>query len=263
MRQRAALILTILLGAVWTTGAPPAAAQTPQPAPPDVEVPDKKPKPDKPDVPKGPKDPPAPPEEPEPPPPPDSPPPPEPTPPEAEEPPPTDDGGASSGGGTSDGGSGGGPRASELGTDRSGSSFGQGVESRASEDLSRTIGPAASPGPGEAGTGSESATRALIASFESSHTATAPGEPTRAAAVEADRAGVGALPVAVLVAGLVLVSVGLGVGAGRIRGAGPWHPPGSRPDRRRPPELSDGGGQQDRPCSDSASSRRAHGHLIT
>jgi type IV secretory pathway VirB10-like protein len=235
MRQRAVLILTILLGAVWATGVSPAAAQTPPP--PDVEVPkEKKPKPEKPDVPKGPKDPPAPPEEPEPPPPPppptppDSPSPPEPTPPDAEAPP-TDDGGAGSGGGTSDGGSGGGPRASELGTDRSGLSFGQAVESRAREDVSRTIGPAASPGPGDTGTAIESPTGPSLASFEWSETATAPAEPTRAAAVEADRVGVGGLPVAVLVAGLVLVSVGLAVGAGRIRRAGPWHPPGSRPER--------------------------------
>ena len=233
MRQRAALIFTLFLGAVWA--AAPAAAQAPQGPPPHVEVPDKKPKPDKPEVPKGPKAPsaPAPPEAPEPPPPP--PPPPESPPPVSEEPPPTDDGGVGTGGGPT-GGSGAEPRSPVPAAARDVSPFapgstairGEADESQASGRTSRAFGPLASP---EA---MEIASRGSLDAFEAgsmsaSPTSAASDGPNRTAAGEGSL-GVGGLPLAVLAAGLVLISIGLAVGVVRARGGGEWRPPGSRPE---------------------------------
>ena len=231
MRQRAALILTILLGAVWAVGPSPGAAQTPPGPPPHVELPDKKPKPEKPEVPNGPKVPsaPEPPEAPEPEPPP-------PPPPEGEEPPPTDDGGAGTGGGAT-GGSGAEPRSpAPAAAARDVSPFAPGStairgevgESQASGRTSRAFGSIASP---EA---METASRGSLDGFEASPTS---ASPTSAASDGGNRTaadegslGVGGLPFAILAAGLVLVSIGLAVGVVRARGAGEWRPPGSRPE---------------------------------
>lgn len=227
MRRRALLICTILLGAVWAAAAFPATAQAQQGPPPHVELPkDKKPKPEKPDSPPGQPvpSPPLPPPAPEPP---DEPPAEtEPPPVETEEPPATG-GGGGTGGGAPGGGAGAEPRAPEPPAGqsvppatslRAAAPRGRVAGSREDGGFPRTSDSIASVGVDETGPGVEIATRESLGVSEATGSEAA-GEPAAAAVAEDEAAGIGVVPLALLAAGLVLLTVGLAVGFAQARTA--------------------------------------------
>jgi hypothetical protein len=242
MRQRAALISILLLGAVGAIWAAPVAAQVPEPPPPpDIPKPDKPekpPKPEKPDPPGPPEDPDEPPEVPEPPSTPTEPEPPTepapPTDPPPDEEPSDDDGSTGPGRGSSGGRPGTQPGTSEPG-DRSGASTANGVRVAAAlagvgSQVRRGLGHRSDPTAPASGEGVMWVDR-VVGNVLGSLDADASSSRRAAAVGDSGSGGTGGLPLAGLAAGLVLVSIGLAAGAARARGASQWHPPGARPDR--------------------------------
>lgn len=224
MRKRAVLTFTILLGAFWAAGVSPAAGQVPPGPPPHVELPkDKKPKPEKPGKPDTPEEPsePAPPPEPEPEP---EPPSEEPAPPASEEPSTgggggTGGGGSGSGGATTGGGSGADPRAADGDAAPAGSvleatsSGGERGRSPEGGPSTRVPGSVASPA------GGEEKPDLLRGVAGASPAEARPERSTPAAVADEVVATVGVVPLALLAAGVALLTIGVTVGIAQARAA--------------------------------------------
>jgi hypothetical protein len=246
VKQRAALICILLLGAVWAFAAGPAAAQVPEPPPPpDIPKPDKPEKPDKPGKPGDPDEPEEP-GEPEPPAPPDDPdepptdpePPSTPTEPEppAEPLPPTEPPGGDepsdddSGGSAGPGGGRPGDPGAELRVSALGERAGWPVSAAGEPQGGLVHRDAPSATAGEGTPWVDRVVSSVLGSLDHAGGAAAGEYVLPAVAVDDGPSGTSGLPLAVFAIGLVLVSIGVAAGAARARGAGPWHPPGSRPD---------------------------------
>ena len=226
MRKRAVLTFTILLGAFWAAGVSPAAGQVPPGPPPHVELPkDKKPKPEKPGKPDAPEEPsePAPPPEPEPEPEPE-PPSEEPAPPASEEPS-TGGGGGTGGGGTGSGGAttGGGSGADARAADREAARAGSVLEATASggepgrspEGGFSTQVPRSAASPA----GGEENPDLLRGVAGASQAEARPERSTPAAVADEVVATVGVVPLALLAAGLALLTIGVTFGIAQARAA--------------------------------------------